>query len=170
MKPQIIPIPEFSAAGDGAWAVCRHLHRQTPEEWCGPSGRVHDEQLDALRVPVQTHSRVKDQRPDVRDEEILRLLLLHVLKLQLRKLLQEKHTCITPAECSNHPHTNNHTVKHLSSLHNIQDRISVPSHALKGLQEERETVQAFSSGLFSYYLYTTIGFYLFIFSCFILII
>lgn len=44
-------------------------------------------------VPVEADSRVKDQGPDVGDEEILRLVLLHILKLQLWKLLltqQEK--------------------------------------------------------------------------------
>lgn len=52
------------------------------------SGRVHAEKLDALRVPVKTHAGVKDQRPDVRDEEILRLVFLDVLEFQLRKLLR----------------------------------------------------------------------------------
>lgn len=44
------------------------------------SGWVHAEKLNALRVPVQTHSGVKDQGPDVRDEEILRLVFLDVFE------------------------------------------------------------------------------------------
>lgn len=51
------------------------------------SARVHAEQLDAMRAPVEAHSRVEDQRPHVWDEELLRLVLLHVFELELRELL-----------------------------------------------------------------------------------
>lgn len=53
----------------------------------GVSPRVHAEELDAVRAPVEADPRVEDQGPDVRDEEILRLVFLHVLELELRKLL-----------------------------------------------------------------------------------
>ena len=53
----------------------------------GVSAGVHAEQLDAVRAPVEADSRVEDQGPDVRDEEVLRLVFLHVLELELRKLL-----------------------------------------------------------------------------------
>lgn len=51
------------------------------------SARVHAEQLDAVRVPVEADSRTEDQGPDVGDEEVLRLVFLHILKLELGKLL-----------------------------------------------------------------------------------
>lgn len=51
------------------------------------SARVHAEQLDAVRVPVEADSRAEDQGPDVGDEEVLRLVFLHILKLELGKLL-----------------------------------------------------------------------------------
>lgn len=53
----------------------------------GVSARVHAEQLDAVRAPVEADARVEDQRPDVGDEEILWLVLLHILELELRELL-----------------------------------------------------------------------------------
>lgn len=66
----------------------------TEREWrhslsaaAGISARVHAEQLDAMGTPVEAHSRVEDQGPDVGDEEILRLVFFHVFKLELRKLL-----------------------------------------------------------------------------------
>lgn len=51
------------------------------------SARVHAEQLDPMRAPVEADSRVEDQGPDVRDEEILRLVFLHIFKLELWELL-----------------------------------------------------------------------------------
>lgn len=63
----------------------------------GVSARVHAEQLDAVRAPVEADSRVEDQGPDVGDEEIFRLVFLHILELQLRKLLftqKEKETLL----------------------------------------------------------------------------
>lgn len=51
------------------------------------SARVHAEELDAVWAPVEAHSRVKDQGPDVGDEEVFGLVLLHVLELQLWELL-----------------------------------------------------------------------------------
>ena len=54
---------------------------------CGFSAGVHAEQLDAVRAPVEADSRVEDQGPDVGDEEVFRLVLLHILKLELWKLL-----------------------------------------------------------------------------------
>lgn len=49
-----------------------------------------------MRAPVEADSRVEDQGPDVGDEEILGLVFLHILKLELRKLLftqKEKEDC-----------------------------------------------------------------------------
>lgn len=40
-----------------------------------------------MRAPVEADSRVEDQGPDVGDEEILRLVFLHILELELRELL-----------------------------------------------------------------------------------
>ena len=54
---------------------------------CCFSARVHAEQLDAVRAPVKANSSVEDQGPDVGDEEVLRLVFLHILELQLWKLL-----------------------------------------------------------------------------------
>lgn len=61
--------------------------RQTQSAAAGLSARVHAEQLDALRAPVEAHSRVEDQWPDVRDEEVLRLVFLHVFELELWEFL-----------------------------------------------------------------------------------
>jgi len=55
-----------------------------------PSARVHSEELDVMWVPVQGHGGVVDQGPNVGDEELLGLLLLHVLELQLGELLQQE--------------------------------------------------------------------------------
>ena len=55
---------------------------------CPASVRVHGKQLDVLRVPVEAYRRVVDQRPDVRDEELLRLLFLHIFEFQFWKFLQ----------------------------------------------------------------------------------
>jgi len=55
-----------------------------------PSAGVHSEELDVMRVPVQGHGGVVDQGPNVGDEELLGLLLLHVLELQLGELLQQE--------------------------------------------------------------------------------
>lgn len=43
-----------------------------------------------MRVPVEGHGGVVDQGPNVGDEELLGLLLLHVLELQLGELLQRE--------------------------------------------------------------------------------
>ena len=53
----------------------------------GVSAPDHAEHLDAVRAPVEADARVEDQRPDVGDEEILWLVLLHILELELRELL-----------------------------------------------------------------------------------
>lgn len=63
--------------GDGNTVRCKQVF----------SARVHAEQLNAMRAPVEADSGVKDQGPDVGDEEILRLVFLHVLKLELGELL-----------------------------------------------------------------------------------
>lgn len=41
-------------------------------------------------VPIEGHGGVVDQGPNVGDEELLRLLLLHVLELQLGEFLQRE--------------------------------------------------------------------------------
>lgn len=75
------------------WKGCRGW---VPVRWSGaggagrPSARVHGEELDVTGVPVQGHGRVVHQGPHVGDEELLRLLLLHVLELQLGELLQQE--------------------------------------------------------------------------------
>lgn len=51
------------------------------------SARVHAEELDALRAPVQADPGVEHQRPHVRDEEVLWLVLLHVFELELWEFL-----------------------------------------------------------------------------------
>lgn len=68
--------------------VQRFNSRRMAWGWPGPSpsARVHGEELDVTGVPVQGHGRVVHQGPHVGDEELLRLLLLHVLKLQLGEL------------------------------------------------------------------------------------
>ena len=45
------------------------------------------EQLNAVGIPVESRS-VEDERPDVRDEELLRLLLLHVFEAEFGELLE----------------------------------------------------------------------------------
>lgn len=54
------------------------------------SAGVHAEEFDASRDPVQAHARVEDEGPDVRDEEVLRLVFFHVLKLEFGKFLYTK--------------------------------------------------------------------------------
>lgn len=61
--------------------------RHSPSAAAGISARIHAEQLDAMGTPVEAHSRVEDQGPDVGDEEILGLVFFHIFKLELRKLL-----------------------------------------------------------------------------------
>lgn len=39
-------------------------------------------------TPVKADSRVENQGPDIRDEEILRLVFLHIFELELWKFLQ----------------------------------------------------------------------------------
>lgn len=51
------------------------------------SAGVHAEQLDALRAPVEPDPRVEHQRPHVGDEEIFRLVFLHILELEFWELL-----------------------------------------------------------------------------------
>lgn len=55
------------------------------------SARVHAEELDALRAPVQADPGVEHQRPHVGDEEVLWLVLLHVFELELGEFLINAH-------------------------------------------------------------------------------
>lgn len=57
-----------------------------------PSAGVHAEQLDPVWAPVEADSRVEDQRPHVGDEEVLWLVLLHILELELWEFLFTENT------------------------------------------------------------------------------
>lgn len=59
---------------------------------CPSSGGWEGEQEDAGGVEVHVGG-VVNQWPDIRDEELLRRFLLHILKLQVREFLQVIKTC-----------------------------------------------------------------------------
>lgn len=59
---------------------------------CPFSGGWEGEQEDAGGVEVHVGG-VVDQWPDIRDEELLRRFLLHILKLQVREFLKVIKTC-----------------------------------------------------------------------------
>lgn len=59
---------------------------------CPSSGGWEGEQEDAGGVEVHVGG-VVNQWPDIRDEELLRRFLLHILKLQVREFLKVIKTC-----------------------------------------------------------------------------